>query len=111
MKFKNQAAEAICHAIKAREDLSAAALRGADVTQLASALNAVAHAQGRAYVYEQLDRMDDVNDESILGWLVMEASAGARDRWSGRRNDAARAFFDGKCEAIQNAPIMVRSRP
>ena len=46
---------------------------------------------------------DDGFDNQIPAWLMLHATRGAEDSWSGRTNDAARSRHDGVLSAIGGA--------
>jgi len=69
---------------------------------LAYVLARLAEHEGHMFVLTEIIRlMDAGKPEQVNDWLMMHATRGAEDSWSGRTNDAARSRFDGILAAIR----------
>ena len=54
--------------------------------------------------------MDEGKADQLNAWLMMHATRGAEDSWSGRTNDAARSRFDGVLAAIRKVSETLTER-
>ena len=73
-----------------------------DAHNLASRLARLADHEGRLFVFTSaLTLVNDGKADQIASWLMMHATRGAEDSWSGRTNDAARSRHDGVLAAIR----------
>ena len=73
-----------------------------DSHDLAYVLALLAGYEGQMFVLSGVLRLLEAGKAGEVGaWLVMHATRGAEDSWSGRTNDAARSRFDGVCAAIR----------
>ena len=69
---------------------------------LAYVLARLAEHEGHLFVLTEIIRLiDAAKTEQVNEWLIMHATRGAEDSWSGRTNDAARSRFDGILAAIR----------
>lgn len=90
--------EPVIHATKAIvEFLSAHPASGSFYDELAGLVNGVAKAEGRRFVRSELRNAasHDATEEQIKDHLFALVTYSPDDEWSGRRNDARRAFRDG----------------
>ena len=86
---------------EARESLARDAATH-DAHNLAYRLARLAEHEGRLFVFTSvLTLIDDGKDGQIPAWLMLHATRGAEDSWSGRTNDAARSRHDGVLAAIR----------
>jgi hypothetical protein len=69
---------------------------------LAYVLARLAEHEGHLFVFAEIIRLiEDGKADQVNAWLMMHATRGAEDSWSGRTNDAARSRFDGILAAIR----------
>ena len=69
---------------------------------LAYVLARLGEYEGHLLVFTEIIRLiDDGKADQVNEWLMMHATRGAEDSWSGRTNDAARSRFDGILAAIR----------
>ena len=86
---------------EAREKLARDAANSS-AHDLAYGLARLAEHEGQLFVLAEVVRLieggkaDQLND-----WMMMHATRGAEDSWSGRTNDAARSRHDGVLAAIR----------
>ena len=86
---------------------------------LADHANALAVSEGAASAYTRLAKVAEYGVKvdatfadvivELTNEVVMQATAGADDGWSGRGNDARRANFDGARRACENAYRIIRA--
>jgi len=73
-----------------------------DAHHLAFALDRLAGCEGRLFVLGNVLRLlDGGNAGQVRAFLLMHATRGAEDSWSGRTNDAVRSRFDGVLAAVR----------
>ena len=69
---------------------------------LAYVLARLAEYEGQLFVLTEIIRLiDGGKADQINEWLMMHATRGAEDSWSGRTNDVARSRYDGILAAIR----------
>jgi hypothetical protein len=69
---------------------------------LAYLLARLAEFEGQLFVLTEVVRLiEDGKADQLNDWLMMHATRGAEDSWSGRTNDVARSRFDGVLAAIR----------
>jgi hypothetical protein len=69
---------------------------------LAYGLARLAEYEGHLFVLTEVVRLIEADKaDQLNAWLMMHATRGAEDSWSGRTNDAARSRFDGVLAAIR----------
>ena len=69
---------------------------------LAYGLAKLAENEGRLFVFAEVVRLAEAGKEDqVIHFLMMHATRGAEDSWSGRTNDAARSRFDGMLAAVR----------
>lgn len=81
-----------------RAALAARIAEGVQAESLASGVNAIAEAEGMAFIAGQFVRMlkhDKTRAEATASCVSHVIGVGPDDTWSGRTNDARRAHFDG----------------
>lgn len=102
MSWKYDGAAAVAGARKALEE--ALATDGIAVSRLAALVNEIAYEEGRADAHERIAKAVRRGGKRQGLWRAMSMLAlGADDDWSGRRNDVARARFDGMRRAVDDA--------
>lgn len=87
----------------ARQNLITVVTNGEMSHRLADYVNAVADAEGQmmaASEFVSYLQNGATRSRAIVAVNSRALASGADDRWSGRTNDARRAFFDGKREMI-----------
>lgn len=95
------------------EQLAEAATSGTESGRLTSLVNSIAEAEGEESAYGRLlmaaryatDQGTDIRAEVNRAAMNI-LYVGADDTSSGRGNDAKRARFDGKCEAVRELEYM-----
>lgn len=98
-----------------RSGLALEVTNGARPESLATSLNRVAEAEGRLFVYRSAEQFvvnataaaedgaDDVSGADVRDHLLTSVVLrGPDDGWSGRTNDARRAYFDGVLDAVRD---------
>ncbi len=71
----------------------------------------LAEHEGQLLVLTEAVRlMDEGKADQLNAWLMMHATRGAEDSWSGRTNDAARSRFDGVLAAIRKVSETLTER-
>ncbi len=101
IRYRNTAAENLK---EAREKLAADAQpsRMSTAHDLAYALARLAEYEGQLFVLAEVLRLiESGKDGQVNDWMMMHATRGAEDSWSGRTNDAARSRHDGVLAAIR----------
>ena len=90
--------------INAKAEVAALAVEGAESNRLANAVNRLAEAEGRQSAVARLAAAEEfgASDSEIEAEALSILLRGADDTWSGRTNDAKRAFFDGVRDAIES---------
>lgn len=93
---------------RALADLAAAATAGELAHSLAAKVNHVAEIEGWLYAVEYLEQFPDPAAQATEAAELL--LRGADDTWSGRRNDVARARFDGLRDGVRFAMDEARWR-
>ena len=95
---------------EARESLARDAAT-ASAHDLAYRLARLAEYEGHLFVLTEVVRLIETGKADQLdAWLMMHATRGAEDSWSGRTNDAARSRFDGVLAAIRKVSETLAER-
>ena len=95
---------------EAREKLARDAAT-ASAHDLAYRLARLAEYEGHLFVLTEVVRLIEAGKADQLdAWLMMHATRGAEDSWSGRTNDAARSRFDGVLAAIRKVSETLAER-
>ena len=95
---------------EARESLARDAAT-ASAHDLAYRLARLAEYEGHLFVLTGVVRLIEAGKADQLdAWLMMNATRGAEDSWSGRTNDAARSRFDGVLAAIRKVSETLAER-
>ena len=95
---------------EAREKLARDAAKST-AHDLAYGLARLAEYEGHLYVLTEVVRLIEAGKaDQINAWLMMQATRGAEDSWSGRSNDAARSRFDGVLAAIRKVSETITDR-
>ena len=98
IRYRDNAAENLK---EAREKLARDAANST-AHDLAYGLARLAEYEGQLFVLAEVVRLAEAGkDGQVNDWLMMHATRGAEDSWSGRTNDAARSRFDGVRAAIR----------
>ena len=83
----------------------------ASAHDLAYRLARLAEYEGHLFVLTEVVRLIEAGKADQLdAWLMMHATRGAEDSWSGRTNDAARSRFDGVLAAIRKVSETLAER-
>ena len=78
---------------------------------LAYVLARLAEYEGHLFVLTEIIRLiDEGKADQVDAWLMMQATRGAEDSWSGRTNDVARSRFDGILAAIRKVSETIAVR-
>ena len=78
---------------------------------LAYGLARLAEYEGHMFVLTEVLRLIEAGKGDRLNdWMMMHATRGAEDSWSGRTNDAARSRFDGVLAAIRKVSEALAER-
>ena len=78
---------------------------------LAYLLARLAEYEGHLFVLTEVVRLIEADKaDQLNAWLMMHATRGGEDSWSGRTNDAARSRFDGVLAAIRKVSETITER-
>ena len=78
---------------------------------LAYGLARLAEYEGHLFILTEVVRLIKADKaDQLNAWLMMHATRGAEDSWSGRTNDAARSRFDGVLAAIRKVSESLTER-
>ena len=81
-----------------------------DAHTLANRLARLADHEGRLFVFTSVLTLAESGKADQIGsWLMMHATHGAEDSWSGRTNDAARSRHDGVLAAIREVAQLLNA--
>ena len=95
---------------EAREKLARDAANSS-AHDLAYGLARLAEYEGHLFVLTEVVRLIEADKaDQLNAWLMMHATRGGEDSWSGRTNDAARSRFDGVLAAIRKVSETITER-
>jgi hypothetical protein len=95
---------------EAREKLARDAANSS-AHDLAYGLARHAEYEGHLFVLTEVLRLIEAGrSDQLNAWMMMHATRGAEDSWSGRTNDSARSRFDGVLAVIRKVSETITER-